>query len=130
MGIRCEALAEDGPWVLAAEEDQEHVYYRTNFDSLMRDPDEIFRFIWDNRFQLNLEARDDEEFSGGGYTRMRSVRPSVRIGPDGFTLRETVAEYIQTATLRYRELEDLGMMQEVSVEIPDETRDPALCGAR
>jgi len=33
----------------------ELTYDRTHFDSLMRDPNEIFRFIWDNRIELKLE---------------------------------------------------------------------------
>ena len=35
---------------------------------------------------------------------VQSVRPSYRIGPDGFILRETVAEYVQILTLYAREL--------------------------
>jgi len=72
------------------------VYGRTHFDSMLRDKEEVFRFIWENRVALEIDDR--------GYVEVQSVRPSTRIGPDGFTLRETVAEYVQIMTLQAREL--------------------------
>ena len=80
-------------------------YDRTRFESMTRDPDEVFRFIWENRKVLELYE--------GVYTRVLSVRPCVRIGLDGFVLRETVAEYIQAVELRADELAKL------QIEIPD-----------
>jgi hypothetical protein len=76
------------------------VYSRTHFDSMLRDEEEMFRFVWENRGEdaLNL----DEE----GYIEVQSVRPSTRIAPDGFVLRETVAEYVQILTLAAEELRD------------------------
>ncbi|HVH44226.1 MAG TPA: hypothetical protein VM925_17865 [Labilithrix sp.] len=62
-------------------------YDRSHFDSLQRDPEEVFRFLWENRDALGL--------SSDAYTRVLSVRPCLRVDPDGFTLRETVAEYKQ-----------------------------------
>jgi hypothetical protein len=53
---------------------------------MLRDPEEVFRFIWENR--RALKVREDS------YIEVQSVRPSIRIGPDGFVLHETVAEYI------------------------------------
>jgi hypothetical protein len=49
---------------------------------------------------------------------VQSVRPSMRIGPDGFMLRETVAEYIQILTLQANEL------QKVLQIIPQKRIDP------
>lgn len=69
---------------------------RIHFESLQRDPDEVFRFIWDNRGPLN--------FYENAYSRVLSVRPCLRIGPDGFALRETVAEYMQILELQAGEL--------------------------
>lgn len=69
---------------------------RIRFDSLQRDPDEVFRFIWDNRKPLGLYDK--------AYSRVLSVRPCLRIGPDGFALRETVAEYMQIIDLQASEL--------------------------
>lgn len=80
-------------------------YERSRFVSMQRDPDEVFRFIWENREALEIE-RD-------AYTYVQDVRPSLRIGEDGFTLQETVAEYVQILTLRADELHS------VDVRVPD-----------
>ncbi|HEX7332147.1 MAG TPA: hypothetical protein VF290_11655 [Pyrinomonadaceae bacterium] len=69
---------------------------RIRFDSLQRDRDEVFRFIWDNREPLGLYEL--------AFSRVLSVRPCLRIGPDGFALRETVAEYMQIIDLQASEL--------------------------
>jgi hypothetical protein len=85
---------EDGAWMpchtLAL------VYDRTHADPLARDVDEVFRFIWENRHPLKL-AED-------AFTQVLSVRPALRVGPDGFALRETVAEVYQVLRLRPAEL--------------------------
>jgi hypothetical protein len=77
------------------------VYDRTHFENMKSDPDELFRFVWENReaFRLHDQA----------HTRVLSVRPCIRIGRDGFTLRETVAEYHQTLKLFARELPRFGV---------------------
>ncbi|MGH7718333.1 MAG: hypothetical protein ACREON_05755 [Gemmatimonadaceae bacterium] len=72
---------------------------RTHFEPMMRDPDEVFRFIWENRAALRLYE--------DAYSRVLSVRPCLRVGPDGFALHETVAEFIQILTLQARELKAL-----------------------
>ncbi|HEY6995793.1 MAG TPA: hypothetical protein VH397_18975 [Xanthobacteraceae bacterium] len=84
----------DGTWKRF--DDEKLVYGRTHFDSMLRDKEEVFRFIWENREALAIDDR--------GYVEVQSVRPCIRIGPDGFTLRETVAEYVQIMTLEAREL--------------------------
>jgi hypothetical protein len=71
-------------------------YRHTHFESMQRDPDEVFRFLWENRGALRLSEE--------AYTRVLSIRPCLRIGPDGFALRETVAEYIQIVNLAAAEL--------------------------
>jgi hypothetical protein len=71
-------------------------YSRTHFDSMLRDKEEVFRFIWENRAALEITDK--------GYVEVESVSPSHRIGPDGFILRETIAEYVQIMTLRADEL--------------------------
>jgi hypothetical protein len=77
-------------------------YDRIRFESMLRDPEEMFRFIWENRKELGLGE--------DSYTRVISVRPSVRTNPDdGFILRETVAEYYQYLRLKASEVEDLGI---------------------
>ncbi len=71
-------------------------YDRVRFESMRTDKDEVFRFLWDNRNRLALRE--------GAYTEVLSVRPCMRIGLDGFTLHETVAEYYQVARLTPAEL--------------------------
>lgn len=93
--------AEAGVWGEPVKEDHGDIIYdRTHFEPMQRDRDEVFRFIWENRKALRLRV--------GAFTRVQSVRPCVRIGEDGFTLRETVAEYVQILRLDPDELAELG----------------------
>jgi hypothetical protein len=87
----------DGTWKRC---EAELTYARTHFESLLRDEDEVFRFLWENKGKLSIDER--------GYMEVQSVQPSTRVGPDGFSLRETVAEYIQILTLRADELAEMG----------------------
>lgn len=80
-------------------------HQQSHFESLTRDPEEVFRFLWQNRRALGI--------NDGAFTRVLSVRPCLRVGPDGFFLRETVAEYIQIIDLEAREL---GRMK---IDVPD-----------
>jgi hypothetical protein len=94
--------AKDGTWCRCT---ANLTYGRTHFDSLLRDEQEVFRFIWENRGALELDEK--------GYIEIESVRPAVRIAPDGFILRETIAEYVQMLTLSADEFRELG------IEIPE-----------
>jgi hypothetical protein len=76
-------------------------YERTHFESMQRDRDEVFRFIWENRQALR--------FNEEAYSRVLSVRPCLRVGPDGLTLRETVVEFIQRLELKASQLGMLKM---------------------
>ncbi len=93
MPLSSRTGAEPGIW---QPPESDPSYDRTHFDSLVRDKDEMFRFIWENRKLLGVT--DDV------YTRVLSVRPCMRIAPDGFALRETVAEYMQLIKLEAKEL--------------------------
>jgi hypothetical protein len=75
------------------------VYSRTHYDSMLRDREEVFRFVWENRATLGVDER--------GYTDVRSVRPSTRIGPDGFVLHETICEYVQIVELFAAEMKSV-----------------------
>lgn len=86
----------DGSWRRFS---RELVYSRTHFDSMLRDDEEMFRFVWENRGPLGLGEI--------GYIEVQSVRPSTRIAPDGFVLRETIAEYVQMLTVQAEELPSL-----------------------
>jgi len=76
-------------------------YDRSHLDSLQRDPDEVFRFLWENRKALGVRE--------GADTYVQSVRPAMRVGRDGFVLRETVAEYIQRMRLSASSLKSLAL---------------------
>ena len=97
-GIEPTSNAPDGLW---EPPDDEIKYDRIHYAALQSEPDEVFRFIWHNRGALKVHEE--------AYTRVISVRPCLRVGPDGFSLRETVAEYVQTIELRASELSDLGI---------------------
>jgi hypothetical protein len=83
------------------------VYSCTHFDSLLRDKVEVFRFLWENRRKLELNP--------DGYIEVESVQPSWRLGPDGFILHETVAEYVQILTLTVGELK-----KALDIEAPED----------
>jgi hypothetical protein len=70
-------------------------------EALERDRDEVFRFLWQNRRVLGL---CDE-----AYTEVGAVRPCLRVAQDGFTLRETVADYVQILTVRADELSTIAI---------------------
>ncbi len=106
-GIDPEAGARTGGRWWAPEDDpniadrRPLVYDRVHLESLRQDPDEVFRFLWENRATLGVYP--------GTYTRVMSVRPCVRVAPDGFVLRETVAEWEQMMDVRARDLKRLGL---------------------
>lgn len=87
-GMKPAANTPDGTWDHPPEGLD---YDGVRFESMRTDKDEVFRFLWENRDKLQL--RDN------AYTEVLSVRPCTRVGEDGFTLRETVAEYYQVARL-------------------------------
>jgi hypothetical protein len=79
---------------------------------MQHERDEVFRFVWENRPILGL--RDD------AYTEVQSVRPCLRVGDDGFVLRETVAEFVQILRLTAQELEESGVALPPATLLPRE----------
>jgi hypothetical protein len=61
------------------------------------DPDEVFRFLWQNADQLGVDT--------SLYTHVEAVRPSQRVGPDGLVVVESVANYVQLDELTVAEFE-------------------------
>jgi hypothetical protein len=106
-GIKPASTDAEGYW-LAAPANLD--YSRTHFDSMQRDYDEVFHFIFENRDILKLHRE--------GFTRVRSVRPVDRVGPDGFVLHETVCEYEQLLEPRASELAALGIQK--PKDMPDD----------
>ena len=80
----------NGCWLTFSDNDKLR-YQNSHFDSLLRDTEEVFRFLWENRELLQIDER--------AYTEVVSVRPSLRLGPDGFVLRETVCEFTSRINL-------------------------------
>ena len=66
-------------------------YSRSNYDAMTRDKDEFFRFLWENRVALGISER--------GYTEVVSIDKSMRAGPDGIFLHETICQYVQIAEM-------------------------------
>lgn len=103
-----------GCWVPGAAE--EVAYARTHFESMLHDPDEVFWFIWENLDALGVYE--------GAYGHVLSVRPCLRVAPDGFALRETVVEFMQVLDLAASELENVrehrkGRERGAGVQKPD-----------
>jgi hypothetical protein len=86
-------------------------YEGVHFESLQRDEDEVFRFLWENRKDLCMYE--------DAFTKVNWVRPVVRVGPDGFVLSETVAEYIQIIEI------EAGRLDELDIDTPDDLPDDA-----
>ncbi len=105
FGFEPSSKRKDPPGVWSAPPDGLK-YDRVRAASMRSDPDEIFRFIWENRGPLRL--RD------GAFTKVLSVRPTVRTGSDGMVVHETVAEYYQVARLTPEEMAD----KKVNVRAP------------
>jgi hypothetical protein len=62
-------------------------YSSLHVEELRTSRDEVYRFIWDNADVLGVDV--------SYFLEVDRVRPSARVGPDGFVLREIVATYIQ-----------------------------------
>jgi hypothetical protein len=63
------------------------MYGYSGYAEMTWDREAVMRFLWENRDALDVNA--------DALTKVNFVKPSVRTGPDGFLLRETVVEYLQ-----------------------------------
>ena len=103
--------ASDGCW----EPFDAPVSYRNlRFESLQRNTDEAFRFIWENFLTLKLAKE--------AYTEVQAVRPIARVAPDGIIVRETVIDYLQILTVRGHELASLGLKRPPELPTGKEVR--------
>lgn len=64
-----------------------YTYRDFNYVALRSEPEEVFRFLWENADVLGI----DQSY----YLKVEDVVPSARIGPDGFVVVESVADYVQ-----------------------------------
>ncbi|MFB3738017.1 MAG: hypothetical protein ACE14W_03510 [Candidatus Velamenicoccus archaeovorus] len=86
-------------------------YRNLHFGALRTDPDEVFRFIWDNAGLLGIDTTY--------YTSVEAVRPAVRVGPDGFVVSESVADYVQILKGTASELAGMGL--QIPLNLPGST---------
>lgn len=114
FGIIPSSRAGDGIWERPEQgrRSRPFTYERTHFEPMQRDSDEVFHFIWENRDASRIGLHDQ------AFTYVQSVRPCLRVGPDGFLLRETVAEYVQVLKIQAHELKSIGLTK--PKEMPDE----------
>lgn len=82
-------------------------------ESLERNFDEVFRFLWENRGPLGIYE--------DAYTWVISVRPCIRIAPDGFVLKETVSEYRQCIDLEAGQLSSVCKGMKKPAKMPNNT---------
>ena len=80
---------------------QKMVYGFSRHAEMMWDREAVMRFLWENRKSLGIDT--------DAFTKVTSVRPVIRIGADGFALRETVVEYFQLLDINGRRLKGLGL---------------------
>jgi hypothetical protein len=76
----------------------EDLSYPIRLSSLGSDPEEVYRFLWDNPRLLTAAAIDR-----GRPFFVERVRPSLRVGPDGFVVAEVAATFTQSVALTQRE---------------------------
>ncbi len=82
--------------------DQENLVYGFDGHAEMQwDRESLYRFLWENMATLGLSEK--------AYTKIVSVRPVVRHGPNGCVVRETVVEYTQQINTLASGLSGLGL---------------------
>ncbi len=86
-------------------------YDGVHHEAMRRDPDEVFRFLWQNRDALQLSAE--------AFTEVLSVRPCRRLAPDGAPLHETVVEARQLLELSSKEQQKLKGLRALGADDDD-----------
>lgn len=87
------------PPSFTAGSDAAYTYRGFNYVALRADRDEVYRFLWQNAETLGIPRTT--------YLKVESVVPSVRIGPDGFVVAETVVAYVQQLATTMEELREI-----------------------
>jgi hypothetical protein len=91
--------------------DERPVSRRYSYASLRSDPTEAFRFLWENS---ELLQGLDLEY----YLHVENVRPSVRVGPRGFVVSESIVDYVQELICTREELEALARRDDPTFTAP------------
>ena len=90
------------------------IYGYSGHAEMMWDREAMMRFLWENRDALEL--------SPDAHTVVNFVRPSVRKGPEGFILRETIVEYIQLMDVTGGDLKGLKIKKPVGMSASEQVR--------
>lgn len=94
------------------------VYRNFSYAALRSDPSEAFRFLWENAAFLKIASQY--------YVHVENVRPSVRVGPRGFVVAETVVDYVEELILSRADLDQLATKSVPSfrspAELPEDTQ--------
>jgi hypothetical protein len=85
-------------------------YGSLHLDELRNDPDEVFRFVWENAKPLGIKTKY--------YLSVETVEPARRVGPDGFVVYETAASYVQLLDGSAANLKKLAQEQGEDLTIP------------
>jgi len=89
-------------------------YRDFNYVALRSEPEEVFRFIWENADVLEIDR--------SYYLKVEEVLPSARVGPDGFLVAESVAVYVQQLEATLGDLRRLAPKEFSTLErLPGET---------
>ncbi|MDH4223054.1 MAG: hypothetical protein OEV55_05875 [candidate division Zixibacteria bacterium] len=108
-------VPELGIWKKPSGESEKPLDYEcVHRESLQQDKNEVFRFLWENRESLKIFEN--------AYTWVISLRPCMRLAPDGFALKETVAEYRQTLDIQAGQLRSVCKDMEKPKGMPDSTQ--------
>jgi hypothetical protein len=103
--------------------DRPLLYENLSFNSMRVDRDEAYRFIWQNADMLEIKRQYQ--------TRVDQVLPSIRVGPDGFVVAETVVRYFQELECTAAELLDLAAQERAKFGLPngiDAAQPIRICG--
>ena len=98
-------------------------YDQINATALRSSKQEAYRFIWQNLAALELKP--------DWHLQVESLRPALRVGPDGLVVQEVVCDYVQMLELtagQARELAaELTERAANRLTIPTRTRWPTRC---
>lgn len=114
FGFKPSAFGQDErgePGLWSGPRDLPLIYNRTHHMSMQYSPDEVFRFLWENRMALIINE--------DAYTKVEAVWPCYRVGSDGFFLRETVAVYSQQMKIMGGDLRKLNKELKKPADMPD-----------
>ena len=92
-------------------------YRSFSYAALRSDPDEAYRFVWENARFLSIDT--------AYAVKVENVRPCVRVGPRGLMVAETVVDYIQELNGTRAELEAIAHQDQVVNGVPQTFTMPA-----